>query len=200
MSQFGLSAFASRERIGGGGQRPQRGTSLHELLVVLSLFSITMPLMFGWLHHAFTWSQETERWLQQERTLTRLADQLRRDIRQARSARPAAATQGKPPGVGTVFIELERPDGTAVQYASDDDRLSRIVTRQGVALARDDFLLAAVQVSTAPSRWPDQVTVELAIPQGPVAAGRTARSDLHIESPVGGDMADTQDGSPRSRP
>src|SRR5207244_2942288 len=77
---------------------------------------------------------DTRAFVDIERSSSRLSQQFRQDIHQA-----TAATLGDSKLKENVFLQLQLPQETSIEYSRRDDAISRDVSHGGRVTARDEF-------------------------------------------------------------
>jgi prepilin-type N-terminal cleavage/methylation domain-containing protein len=81
MNRFGKKRLANRQP----GQQVRRGYTLIELVVVISMTSVLLVVVVGWLHQSLKFGSSMRERQRNHRSLTELAWQLRDDVRQSES-------------------------------------------------------------------------------------------------------------------
>ena len=141
--------------------RCPRGTTLVELLAVLTGLGVAMAVATGLLHTGMRQQSLSRQELERDRTAMRLARDYRYDVRQAVAVElpEAAADVERQP-----LLRLTLPEGVEIAYRTTPQGLTRVITR-GQRVAHEDYVLAAGM------RW------ETALASGCVALAGTTVPD-----------------------
>jgi hypothetical protein len=125
-----------------------RGTSLAELLAVLTGVGVAMAVATGLVHTGMRQQSMSRQELERDRTAMRLARDFREDVRQAVvvdvTAKPAedASTEGAP---GTTLVRLTLPADVRVEYQTTTQGLTRVLARDDRTAHEDYVLVATMQ-------------------------------------------------------
>jgi hypothetical protein len=136
----------------------RRGVSLVELLTVLSGLAVLLSLCAVLMHRSMQTQARTRYFFTVERTAMRLADQFRTDVHRASDAESSG--DGLAEGA---FLELEMPEGDAVEYRREGASVVRLLSRDGAVVAREVFPLASVgELSLEEDEGPPRLVLTLA--------------------------------------
>lgn len=167
--------------------RHRRGFTLVEVLIAMLLGSAALGLLTTTMAAVLRRADSAGNHLEAMTGLARLAEQLRRDVHQASSAR--AVTEMHKPDV----LKLQRPDGVSLAYRECPGGVLRESIRDEMVTARERFALPGLEVAhwTAAASPGEQVVLELdrdaALGTGPGAQGRfTISANLGANLPSGG--------------
>ena len=140
----------------------RRGASLIELMVVIAIISTLFSMVGVVFHRLFLSEQVAMRAALTERTVSRLADQFRRDVHVAMTAMHAEA--GKESLVSLVLktspnAGVEGSDPTTVVYSIDDGEVIREAFVDGKTASREVYRLPECQMRFPAST--NEVTIEM---------------------------------------
>jgi len=165
----------------------RRGFTLVEVLVAMLLGSAALGLLTTTMAAVLRRADSAGNHLDAMTGLARLAEQLRRDVHQASSAR--AVSEIRKPD----FLKLEGPDGISVAYRECPGGVLRESSRDETVTARERFALPGIEVAhwTAATSPGEHVVLELdreaALGTSPGAQGRfTISATLGSNLPSGG--------------
>ena len=131
-------SFGSRSRA-----RRRRGFSLVELMIVMTIASVSIGLVGVCLQGLYRAEQRTRQQMTRRAALTQLGLRFRSDAHEA--ARVELAEQAKPED--TVGLVLTAQAGHTVTYHADGGQVERTVQRGGQVVHHDAFRLPGVQVA-----------------------------------------------------
>jgi hypothetical protein len=114
--------------------KSRRGVSLVELLGLMSSCTVILTMSAVLLHRTMRAQIDTRAFVDIERSSSRLSQQFRDDVHQA-----TAATLGDAKLKENVFLQLQLPQETSVEYSRRDGAVSRNVSHSGKVMARDEF-------------------------------------------------------------
>jgi hypothetical protein len=184
----------------------RRGTSLVELLTVISGCAILLSLCGVLMHRSMQTQARTRYFFAVERTAMRLADQFRADVHRA----SGVETLDDELNDGA-FLQLELPEGETVEYRREGASVVRLRSRDGEVVAREVFPLASVgELSLEEEEEPPRLVLTIAAdPEDslpsldrPAAGVRESPISFQVAAVVGRDRrhaaadADDQEASP----
>ncbi|MDB5345983.1 MAG: hypothetical protein JWP89_4360 [Schlesneria sp.] len=175
----------------------RRGASLIELMVVISILTVILGLVGVLFHRLFQAEQLSTRTTVAEITTMRLADQFRRDIHAAQSAKRSDATSEALP-----TLELKNPgDAPTILYTGGLNKIQRDVMRGQKSVAHETYRLPSCRITFPKSQTEPEieesdkhtsfVTLYLERPQAPVTVSAQARPPLRgivIDAELGRDQ------------
>jgi len=115
--------------------RKRSGSSLVEVIVVMTVTSMMFTIVVAMLHLILGAERNTSKELRESLLLARVAEQFRRDVHAATDSRLIS----KRPAQTAGRLVLTLPDGKTVDYQHDAGRLTRTVTESGRQGQRDRF-------------------------------------------------------------
>jgi type II secretory pathway pseudopilin PulG len=147
--------------------RTHRGTTLIELLVIMSATTVVLSLTSVLLHRAMRTQQQARAQADVERSALRLAEQFRRDVHQARAADVDEANLGN-----DVFLLLDLVDDRTAAYSLVDGTVLRVLSQENKPVAREEFAFPAqcqldIRQAESPTRF--VLTITAAASQIPAA-------------------------------
>ncbi len=123
------------------GKRPghhlQRGYTLIELVVVISMTSVLLVVIVGWLHQSLKFGSAMRQRQQNHRNLTELAWQLRDDVRQSKSIAIEDGTR----------LVIESPTGNITSYTILDSQSVLEREQSGSPAQHSQFELSASSIA-----------------------------------------------------
>jgi type II secretory pathway component PulJ len=120
--------------------RNRRGTSLVEMLVVVTAISLIVGATGVCLQGAYRADRRTREELSRQAALHRLAVQFRSDAHRAQAARLLAPAGQQPAG-----LAFAQPDGKSIEYRWQEERLERRVLDGQNRLHSDSFAVSRVR-------------------------------------------------------
>jgi len=158
----------------------RRGTTLVELLIVMTGCAAFLSLSGQLLHRALKTQSESRRFFDAERTAWRLAEDFRRDVHAA----DAATTDGA--GGAESLLRLELPEHRVVVYTREGASIVRTLTRPDGPAARELYPLPArsaieVEVDDAGRLVTLLIEAEEADPEAPPPT-RINEARIHVEA------------------
>ena len=142
--------------------KTRRAVSLVELTVIMSACTVVLTLSAVLMHRTMRTYTEAAACRDAERSAMRLSDQFRRDVHQARAASIDETTLK-----AGVLLRLELADGQAVEYRRQDGVILRVLSKDGGAVSRDEYVFSPsckviVAEAAAPRRISLTITTALA--------------------------------------
>ena len=120
-----------------------RGTSLGELLAVLTGLGVAMAVATGLVHTGMRQQSLSRLELERDRTAMRLARDFRGDVGQAVTLTCMEAENAEDrPAVGETLLQLTLPTGEQVAYRTTEWGLTRVVLVPD-RLVHEDYVLTA---------------------------------------------------------
>lgn len=123
----------------------RRGTSLIEVLAVLTAMSVAMSVAAGLLHRGMRMQSDSRQYLERDRTALRLARQIREDA--SRATQVVCGGDMAESGEGDqldskTILRVARDDGSMVVYRTRRNGLVRLLTAADGRSSREDYPLA----------------------------------------------------------
>ncbi|HEY3969157.1 MAG TPA: hypothetical protein VGM05_31695 [Planctomycetaceae bacterium] len=162
---------------------PRAGTSLTDILVVMTVASVIIGLSGMTIHRLLAAEHEATRAARFTASAARLSRAFRADVRAATGVELRAADEGQP----AVFAAT-LADRHEVRYELDAHLATRIETREGRQIHRDDFRFPPrSQLRCVRSEDGRRIILEIDIPaRGPESLDRPGRK-LVIEAALSRD-------------
>jgi prepilin-type N-terminal cleavage/methylation domain-containing protein len=162
----------------------RHGASLIELMVVIAILTVIFGLVGVLFHRLFQAEQLSARTTVAEITTMRLADQFRRDIHAAQSAKRSEAT-----GEALPTLELKSSgDAPTILYTGGLNKVQRDVRQGQKSIAHETYRLPSCRVTFPPSptdpesegsnQRPSFVTLYLERPHATVTVAAQAQPPL----------------------
>lgn len=129
--------------------RSPRGTSLAELLAVLTGLGVAMAVATGLVHTGMRQQSMSRQELERDRTAMRLARDFRDDVRQAvvvEVSEKPGEDRATDDAAGTALVRFMLPAGVRVEYRTTTQGLTRV-------LAHDDRTAHEDYVLVSPMQW-----------------------------------------------
>ncbi len=171
-------------------QRAPRGISLVELVVVMSAATVILTISAALLHRMLLTHSAARAFTDVERTSLRLANTLRSDVHQARSATTTEAPVTEGP-----FLQLELPSDQRIEYRHEQTEVLRILLDDERIVAHEAFRFQQEIEVAARKDGPRLLTVSIQSHQpsaksedgGPASAAHAVPVHLHVQAVINRD-------------
>ncbi len=158
----------------------RRAVSLVELTILMSACTVVLTLSAVLMHRAMRSNAYSRACQDVERNTTRLSDQFRRDVHEARTA----LIDGAALGAG-VFLRFELAGDQTAEYRRQEGNIVRILSKGGNTVSRIEYAFApACHVKVAEASAPRRIALTITIDPAEPPAGNAQRPLAMEEIPV----------------
>ena len=120
----------------------RRGVSLIEMVVVISMMTVVIGLVGMTFHLLLRSEKLVSQSFVTERTISRLAVQFRDDVHQSETGIITSESESD-----KTELALGNANGIQIRYVTNADGLVRLIVKDDLVTARDDFRMPDCQVS-----------------------------------------------------
>lgn len=158
----------------------RRGMSLVELLLVMSACTVVLTTSAALIHRVMQAQSRTRAVFDAERASLRLANDFRRDVRQAQSAEldPARLNED-------AVLMLKLKDGQSIEYRRTGGRLVRTLSERDKQIGREEYVFpASCELTVKQQEVPNIIVLSLTSSPIDVSTTHDLESNEHPHPPA----------------